>query len=50
MSEIRTLRFNEKGLDLVVGSLAALPYRDVATLLADIQAQLQAQVSKPKKK
>lgn len=50
MSEIRTLKFNEAGLDLVVSALAALPYRDVAALIADMQRQLQAQVPKPKKK
>ncbi len=50
MSEIvRTLRLNEKGLDLVVNALAALPYRDVAVLIADMQTQLQAQVPKPPK-
>lgn len=45
---IRTLKFNGAGLDLVVNALAALPYRDVAALIADMQAQLQTQ-AKPAK-
>jgi len=49
MSEFRILKFNEKGLDLVVMALAALPYREVATLIADIQAQLQKQAPEPEK-
>lgn len=45
-----TLRINKAGLDLIVKHLNKGIYEDVAVLLSELRAQVEAQLEQPKKK